>query len=37
MTELADWVRREGRGDEGLALDALQEGVEADVTGGRRP
>jgi len=26
---LADWLRREGRGDEGLATDALQEGVEA--------
>ncbi len=33
MTELADWVRREGRGDEGLALDALQEGVEATLLG----
>lgn len=29
LGELADWLRREGRGDEGLALDALQEGVEA--------
>ncbi|MGP8158377.1 MAG: hypothetical protein ACLPWO_02010 [Thermoplasmata archaeon] len=29
LAELADWLRREGRGDEGLALDALQEGVEA--------
>jgi len=29
LSELADWLRREGRGDEGLALDALQEGVEA--------
>jgi len=28
LTELADWLRREGRGDEGLATDALQEGVE---------
>ncbi|MGP8076868.1 MAG: hypothetical protein ACLP8Y_09135 [Thermoplasmata archaeon] len=28
LSELADWLRREGRGDEGLALDALQEGVE---------
>ena len=28
LAELADWLRREGRGDEGLALDALQEGVE---------
>jgi translin len=27
--ELADWLRREGRGDEGLAHDALQESVEA--------
>ena len=29
LAELADWLRREGRGDEGLSLDALQEGVEA--------
>jgi translin len=29
LTELSDWLRREGRGDEGLAHDALQEGVEA--------
>jgi translin len=29
LAALADWLRREGRGDEGLALDALQEGVEA--------
>jgi len=29
LSELADWLRREGRGDEGLAHDALQEGVEA--------
>ena len=29
LEELALWLRREGRGDEGLALDALQEGVEA--------
>ncbi len=29
LAELADWLRREGRGDEPLALDALQEGVEA--------
>jgi len=28
LAELADWLRREGRGDEGLAFDALQEGVE---------
>jgi len=28
LIELADWIRREGRGDEGLAVDALQEGVE---------
>jgi translin len=33
MSELADWVRREGRGDEGLAQDALQEGVEAVLLG----
>lgn len=29
LAELAEWLRREGRGDEGLAFDALQEGVEA--------
>jgi len=29
LEELSDWLRREGRGDEGLAFDALQEGVEA--------
>ncbi len=29
LGELADWLRREGRGDEPLAFDALQEGVEA--------
>jgi translin len=29
LTELTDWLHREGRGDEGLAHDALQEGVEA--------
>lgn len=33
LSELADWLRREGRGDEGLALDALQEGVEAVLLG----
>ena len=33
LAELADWLRREGRGDEGLALDALQEGVEAVLLG----
>ena len=27
--ELADWLKREGRGDEPLALDAFQEAVEA--------
>jgi translin len=27
--ELANWLQREGRGDEALALDALQESVEA--------
>ena len=31
--ELADWLRREGRGDEPLALDALQEAVEAVLLG----
>jgi translin len=29
LAELAEWLRREGRGDEGLSADALQEGVEA--------
>ena len=29
LADLADWVRREGRGDEPLALDATQEAVEA--------
>jgi translin len=29
VADLADWVRREGRGDEPLALDATQEAVEA--------
>ena len=33
LFELADWLRREGRGDEPLALDALQEGVEASLLG----
>jgi len=33
LAELADWLRREDRGDEGLALDALQEGVEAVLLG----
>jgi len=33
VAELADWLRREGRGDEGIALDALQEGVEASLLG----
>jgi len=32
-TELADWVHREGRGDEPLALDAFQEAVEAVLLG----
>ncbi|MGI0071335.1 MAG: hypothetical protein ACRECT_04615 [Thermoplasmata archaeon] len=31
--ELVDWLRREGRGDESLALDALQEAVEATLLG----
>jgi len=31
--DLADWLRREGRGDEPLALDALQEAVEAILLG----
>ena len=33
LAGLADWLRREGRGDEGLATDALQEGVEAVLLG----
>jgi translin len=31
--ELADWLHREGRGDEPLALDAFQEAVEAVLLG----
>jgi translin len=31
--ELSDWVHREGRGDEPLALDAFQEAVEAVLLG----
>ena len=33
MAELGDWLRREGRGDEPLALDAFQEAVEAVLLG----
>ncbi len=33
MADTADWLRREGRGDEPLALDALQEAVEAVLLG----
>jgi translin len=33
MADLSDWLRREGRGDETLALDALQEAVEAVLLG----
>jgi translin len=33
MAELADWLHREGRGDESLALDAFQEAVEAVLLG----
>jgi translin len=33
MADLADWLRREGRGDEPMALDALQEAVEAVLLG----
>ena len=33
LADVADWLRREGRGDEGLATDALQEGVEAVLLG----
>ncbi|HTZ61831.1 MAG TPA: hypothetical protein VMC82_04245 [Thermoplasmata archaeon] len=32
-SELADWVHREGRGDEPIALDAFQEAVEAVLLG----
>lgn len=31
--DLSDWLRREGRGDEPMALDALQEAVEAVLLG----
>jgi len=31
--EISDWLQREGRGDEPLALDALQEAVEAILLG----
>jgi translin len=33
MADLADWLRREGRGDEPMALDAFQEAVEAVLLG----
>jgi translin len=33
LRELTAWVRREGRGDEGLAQDAIQEAVEATLLG----
>ncbi len=33
VVELSDWLRREGRGDEPLALDAFQEAVEAMLLG----
>jgi translin len=33
MADLSDWLRREGRGDEPMALDALQEAVEAVLLG----
>jgi translin len=33
MAELADWMHREGRGDEPLATDAFQEAVEAVLLG----
>jgi translin len=33
LADLADWMRREGRGDEGLGTDALQEGVEGVLLG----
>jgi translin len=33
LADLSDWLKREGRGDEPLAMDALQEGVEASLLG----
>ncbi len=33
LAELSDWIRREGRADEPLALDSLQEAVEAVLLG----
>jgi translin len=33
MADLADWLRREGRGDETMAMDAFQEAVEAVLLG----
>ena len=33
LEELSDWLRSEGRGDEPIALDALQEAVEATLLG----
>jgi translin len=33
MADLSEWLRREGRGDEPMALDALQEAVEAVLLG----
>ncbi len=33
LADLSEWVRREARGDESLALDALQEAVEAVLLG----
>lgn len=33
MADLSDWLHREGRGDEGMAADALQEAVEAVLLG----
>ncbi len=33
MAETSDWLRREGRGDEPIALDAFQEAVEAVLLG----
>ncbi len=33
LGELSDWLRREGRGDEPMASDALQEAVEAVLLG----
>jgi translin len=33
LADLSDWLRREGRGDEPMAMDAMQEAVEAVLLG----